>query len=49
MSPSPIRAMSPGFSLTRPAIAALPATRARFVALAPIHVPWQLRSSPPLA
>jgi hypothetical protein len=37
-------AVPPAFPPTRPAIAALPAARPRFVLLATIHVPW-LRST----
>src|SRR5438132_10127746 len=47
--PLPAAAWSPSYPLDRPAPAALPAQRPRFFLLAPIHVPWRLRSSPPLA
>ena len=45
---SPIAAWAPTYPLHRPALAALPAPRPRFVLLAPIHVPWQRKPSPPL-
>jgi len=48
-SPLPDVAWAPSHPIERPALAALPALRPRFVHLAPIHVPWRLRSSPPLA
>lgn len=48
-SPPPDSALAPSYPLERSPIAALPAVRPRLVLLAPIHVPWQLRSSPPLA
>ena len=48
-SPSAAAAWKPGYPLMRPAFAAIPAARAHFILLAPIHVPWRLRSSPPLA
>ena len=48
-SPPPVAALAPGHPLTRPQVAALPAARPRLVLLAPIHVPWSGRSSPPLA
>jgi hypothetical protein len=40
MSPLQAAASPPALPLTRPAIAALPAARPRFVLLATIHVPW---------
>jgi hypothetical protein len=48
-SPPPVAVRTPSYPARRSPIAALPAPRARFVLLAPIHVPWPLRSSPPLA
>ena len=39
-SPLQAAASPPAFPLTRPAPAALPAARPRFVLLATIHVPW---------
>jgi hypothetical protein len=48
-SPTPAVAWTPSYLLERPAFAALPAMRPRILLLAPIHVPWRLRSSPPLA
>ena len=48
-SPPLAAAWMPDFPQKRPALAALPAARPRFVLLAPIHVPWRRRSSPPLA
>jgi len=47
-SPTPDAAWAPSYPFERPAFAALPVLRPRFVLLAPIHVPWRLRSSPPL-
>jgi hypothetical protein len=48
-SPTPDVAWAPSYPLDRAAFAASPSLRPRFVLLAPIHVPWRLRSSPPLA
>lgn len=39
-SPLQAAASLTAFPLTRPAIAAVPAARPRFVLLATIHVPW---------
>jgi hypothetical protein len=47
-SPPLLAACAPSYPLDRPALAALPAQRPRFILLAPIHVPWPRRSSPPL-
>ena len=47
-SPTPPAACAPSYPTQRSPVAALPAMRARSVLLAPIHVPWQLRSSPRL-
>ncbi|MGE4242802.1 hypothetical protein [Ramlibacter sp.] len=40
MSPAAAGALLAAYPPTRPALAALPAARPRFVLLAPIHVPW---------
>jgi hypothetical protein len=51
-SPPKAAAWKPGYPPMRPALAAIPAARpqpARSVLLAPVHSPWRLRSSPPLA
>jgi hypothetical protein len=47
-SPPPAACLPPSYPLKRTPIAALPAVRPRLVLLAPIHVPWPRRSSPPL-
>ena len=48
-SPAPVATMAPSYPPKRNPFAALPAMRPRLLLLAPIHVPWRLRSSPPLA
>jgi len=45
-SPPSLAAWAPSYPLDRPALAALPAQRPRFILLASIHVPWPRRSSP---
>jgi hypothetical protein len=47
-SPPPVACLSPSYPGKRTPVAVLPVVRPRFVLLAPIHVPWPRRSSPPL-